>query len=40
MLALNMVLCGLVMTGVGVLDSFAFLAASRVILGGISAFIN
>ena len=40
MLAVNMVLCGLVMTGVSVLDSFAFLAASRVMLGTISAFIN
>lgn len=40
MLALFMALCGTVVTGISVWDSFTFLAASRVILGVLSAFFN
>ena len=39
-LAVCMGLCGVVMSGVSVLDSFAFLAFSRVLLGTLSAFLN
>ena len=39
-LAIAMALSGLVMNGVGVLDSFAFLAASRFIMGSITAMLN